>query len=50
MKSEGGEYEDAASVFGKATMWTDYYTSDAAQRSIDSLSNNEHGEDEETDY
>jgi len=56
MKSEGGEYEDAASIFGKATMWTDYYTSDAAQRSIDSLSNNEneledeHEEDEETDY
>jgi hypothetical protein len=55
MKSEGGEYEDAESLFGKATMWTDYYTSDAAQKSIDSLSSNQYEleddlEDRETDY
>ena len=53
MKSEGGEPEDAESLFGKGTMWSDYSTYDAAQKAIDSLSNNEEEEEEEselTDY
>ena len=53
MKSEGGEPEDAESLFGKGTMWSDYSTYDAAQKAIDSLSNNEEEEESEselTDY
>lgn len=55
MKSENAEYEDAESLFGKGTMWTDYTTYDAAQKSIDSLSSNQYEleddlEDRETDY
>jgi hypothetical protein len=50
MKSEGGEPEDAESLFGKGDMWSDYFTYDAAQKAIDSLSNNEEEESEFTDY
>ena len=49
MKSEGGEHEDAESLFGKGTMWNDYSTYDAAQKAIDSLSNNEESELEDND-
>ena len=50
MKSEGGEPEDAESLFGKGDMWSDYSTYDAAQKAIDILSNNEEEESEFTDY
>jgi len=50
MKSEGGEPEDAESLFGKGDMWSDYFTYDAAQKAIDILSNNEQEESEFTDY
>jgi hypothetical protein len=49
MKSEGGEHEDAEYLFGKGTMWSDYSTYDAAQKAIDSLSNNEEPELEDND-
>jgi hypothetical protein len=37
MKSEGGDYEDCESLFGKGSMWKDYSTYADAKSTIDNL-------------
>ena len=49
LRYEEFQTEDAEYLFGKGTMWSDYSTYDAAQKAIDSLSNNEEPELEDND-